>query len=80
MDDNEKRPSSSRQIRYNDNRSYLIMVILTLVVVGSVLIGMAYGWTAVLTALPFLLGGALLILLPWGMLTLIEKWRNSMVE
>ncbi|VAW30995.1 hypothetical protein MNBD_CHLOROFLEXI01-5070 [hydrothermal vent metagenome] len=80
MDDNEKRPSSSREIRKDDNQSFLILVIFTLVVVGSVLIGLIYGGTAVLTALPCLLGGALLILLPWGMLTLIEKWRNSMTE
>ncbi len=79
-DSSEKSHVSSREIRKNDNRSFLILVIFTLVVVGGVLIGLIYGGTAVLTALPFLLGGALLILLPWGALTLIEKWRNSMTE
>ncbi len=74
----EKSSFSSREIRKDNNRSFLIMVIFTLVVVGSVLIGLIYGWLAILTALPFLLGGALLILLPWGLLTLIEKWREQM--
>ncbi|MCP4421043.1 MAG: hypothetical protein GY805_30905 [Chloroflexi bacterium] len=77
-DFSEKSGFSSREIRKNNNRSFLIMVIFTLVVVGSVLIGLIYGWLAILTALPFLLGGALLILLPWGLLTLIEKWREQM--
>jgi fatty acid desaturase len=84
MSEPQKKPSfsekpgfSSREIRKNDNRSFLILVIFTLVVVGSMLIGLIYGGTAVLTALPFLLGGALLILLPWGVLTLIEKWREK---
>lgn len=65
-----------RQIREDDNRRFLIMVILTLVIVGGLLIGLIYGWTALLTALPCLLGGALLILLPWSLLTFIEKWRK----
>ncbi len=74
-----KKPNfSSRQIRKEDNRSYLMMVIFTLVVVGSLLIGLIYGWLAILTALPFLLGGALLIFVPWGLLTLIEKWRDQL--
>lgn len=77
-DFSEKSGFSSREIRKDDNRSYLLLVILTLVVVGSVLIGIIYGATAVFTALPFLLGGAILILLPWGVLTLIEKWRDRL--
>ncbi len=74
-----KKPDfSARQLRKDDNRSFLMMVIFTLVVVGSVLIGLIYGWAAVLTALPCLLGGALLIFVPWGVLTLIEKWRDNL--
>ncbi len=69
---------SSRQIRKENDRLTLIMVIFTLVVVGSLLIGLIYGWLAILTALPFLLGGALLIFVPWGVLILIEKWRDGL--
>lgn len=74
----EKSHFSAHQIRKTNNSSYLLMVIFTLVVVGSVLIGLIFGGTAVLTALPFLLGGAILILLPWTVLTLIEKWRDRL--
>ena len=69
---------SSREIRKNNDRFTLIMVLFTLVVVGSLLIGLIYGWLAILTAVPFLLGGALLIFVPWGLLVLIEKWRDSL--
>lgn len=54
------------------------MVIFTLVVVGGGLIALIFGPMALLTALPFLLGGALLILLPWGLLTAVQKWRDHM--
>lgn len=56
------------------------MVILTLVVVGGGLIALIFGPVALLTALPFLLGGALLILLPWGLLTAVQKWRDHMEQ
>lgn len=41
------------------------MAILTLIIAGSLLSGLVYGWGAILTALPFLLIGGLLILVPW---------------
>ena len=69
---------SAREIRKNNDRFTLVMVLFTLVVVGSLLIGLIYGWLAILTAVPFLLGGAFLIFVPWGLLTLIEKWRDSL--
>ena len=74
----ERADLSAREIRKNNDRFTLIMVLFTLVVVGSLLIGLIYGWLAILTALPFLLGGAFLIFVPWGLLVLIEKWRNSL--
>ena len=80
MDDDKKQREdlSSREIRKDNDRFTLMMVIFTLVVVGSLLIGLIYGWLAILTALPFLLGGAFLIFVPWGVLVLIEKWRDSL--
>ena len=76
----ERDDLSAREIRKNNDRFTLIMVLFTLVVVGSLLIGLIYGWLAILTALPFLLGGAFLIFVPWGLLVLIEKWRDSLEE
>lgn len=67
-----------RQHKKDDDKKMLYVVIFTLVVVGSGLIGLIFGWQALLTSIPCLLGGALLILVPWGLLTLAEKWRDRM--
>ena len=81
MEENEQeRPLSTniRQNRKDSDKKLLYLVIFTLVVVGSGLIGLIFGWQALLTSIPCLLGGALLILVPWGLLTLAEKWRDRM--
>lgn len=80
LDDEEQRPlpTPKRQSRQNDEQRLLYLVIFTLVVVGGGLIGLIFGWEAWLTAVPCLLGGAFLILVPWGLLTLAEKWRNRL--
>lgn len=79
-DDAEKRPlpTNKRQSRRNDDKRLLYLVIFTLVVVGGGLIGLIFGWEALATAVPCLLGGAFLILVPWGLLTLAEKWRDKL--
>jgi preprotein translocase subunit SecY len=80
-EDNEDKKSAGtnlRQHQKDDDKRMLYGVIFTLVVVGSVLIGVIFGWQALLTSLPCLFGGALLILVPWWLLTLAEKWRDKM--
>ncbi|MCP4424453.1 MAG: hypothetical protein GY803_08185, partial [Chloroflexi bacterium] len=62
---------SSRRFRQDSDRKYLLMVIFTLVLVGGGLIALIWGPTALLTSLPCLLGGAALILVPWGLLTAV---------
>ena len=69
-------PSNTRRSRREGDRKYLILVIFTLVVVGGFLIALIYGPEALLTALPCLLGGAALILLPWLLLTAMQNWRD----
>jgi hypothetical protein len=59
-----------------DERPYLKMVLFTLVVAGGFVIALVYGPAALLTAVPILLGGAALIMIPWWILTALEKWRN----
>jgi hypothetical protein len=79
MDEQERPlPTNKRQERKNSDKKLLYLVIFSLVVVGSGLIGLIFGWQALLTSLPCLFGGALLILIPWGLLTLAEKWRDRM--
>ena len=81
MNETEKRPDmNSRRFRREGDRTYLILVILTLVVVGGALIALIFGPVAMLAALPFLLGGAGLILLPWLLFSLLERWRDQMEE
>lgn len=74
----ERPPTNLRRSRRERDRRLLILVILTLVLVGGGLIGVILGPEALLTALPCLLGGALLILVPWLLLTAVEKWRDRM--
>ncbi|MCP4356700.1 MAG: hypothetical protein GY796_01620 [Chloroflexi bacterium] len=73
-------PSNPRRYHQENDRKFLIMVIFTLVVVGGGLIALIFGPVALLTALPFLLGGTLLILVPWGLLTAVQKWRDQMEQ
>jgi hypothetical protein len=64
---------SSRTIRQESDRQFLWLVILTLVVGGSAVIALVYGTTALLTSLPFLLGGAALILFLYLVLNGLER-------
>ncbi len=81
MSENEELPPANPRRHHQANdRKFLIMVIFTLVVVGGGLIALVFGPVALLTALPFLLGGALLILVPWGLLTAVQKWRDHMEQ
>jgi hypothetical protein len=67
-----------RDYRRKGDQKYLILVLFTLIVVGGVLIALILGPTAFLTSLPCLLGGAGLILIPWLLLTAVEKWRDRL--
>ncbi len=81
MNDDEKRPyQNNRAQRKENDRKILWLILFTLVVVGGGLIALIFGPGALLTALPCLLGGAALILVPWGLLTAVEKWRDRMEE
>jgi len=53
----------------------LWLVLLTLIAGGGVVIVLFYGLGALLSALPILLAGAGLILVPWAVLTAIGNWR-----
>ncbi|MEJ2748599.1 MAG: hypothetical protein P8183_11945, partial [Anaerolineae bacterium] len=60
------------QIRHENDRHFLKMVVFTLVAVGGLIIALIYGPAALLTALPILLGGAGLIVVPYLVLKTIE--------
>jgi CHASE2 domain-containing sensor protein len=63
-----------RRWRKQSERQLLILVILVLVIVGGGIVGLVYGWGALLTALPCLLGGAGIILVLYLLLLFIERW------
>jgi preprotein translocase subunit SecY len=67
-----------RDYRRKSDQKYLILVLLTLVVVGGALIASILGSSALLTSLPCLLGGAGLILVPWFLLSALERWRDRL--
>ena len=76
MSDDKLPPTNMRRYRRESDRKILYLVIFTLVVVGGTLIALIYGPGALLTALPCLVAGAALILVPWLLLTAAEKWRD----
>lgn len=73
-------PTDMRRYRKESDRRFLMLVVFTLVIVGGGLIGFILGPEALITALPCLLVGAGLIVVPWLLLTAVEKWRQRMEQ
>lgn len=69
---NEK-PTNYRETRKRNDRILLWLVVGVLLVVGTVLIGAIWGWPAAITGGLCLGGGGALILILWGIMTLLEK-------
>lgn len=63
-------------MRQRDEGFFLKLVLLTLVIGGSLVITLVYGRGALLTAVPVLLGGALLILVPYLVLVGLDRIIN----
>ncbi len=74
----ENKPDNLREVQKEDNRKFLYLTIFTLVVVGGGLIALIYGSESLFTSLPCLLAGVGLILIPWWVITALEKWRDSL--
>lgn len=62
-----------RAYRRQTERRLVIAIVLMLVLSGSVVIGLVYGWPAVFTGLLCLLPGAGIFLLLWIVLSIIER-------
>lgn len=74
---NSKRPPTNyRELRKQQERKFIWMALLALIIVGSIVIWLVYGIGAVLTALPCLLGGGALISLGYFLLSWLEKWLD----
>ncbi len=57
-------------------RTYLVMTIGTLLLVGGGIIALIYGPLSLLTSLPFLLLGSFLIWLLWMVVSAVSNWRE----
>ena len=68
----ERQPTDLRRYRRQLERRLLVAVVVSLVVVGSLLIGVIFGWPAALTSLACLVPGALVVVTLWLLLKAIE--------
>ena len=73
MTNGPNKPTDMRTYRRQTERRLVVAIVLTLVVIGSVVIGLVYGWPAVFTGLLFLLPGASVFLILWIVLTIFER-------
>jgi hypothetical protein len=69
-------PTDLRRKGKQTERRLLVLAVLVLVFVGGGLIALIYGPSALLTALPCLLGGAGAIVLLYLLFALAERWAN----
>ncbi|MCP5099740.1 MAG: hypothetical protein GY943_29655 [Chloroflexi bacterium] len=76
MADKNQPHRSSRTLRKESDRKLLWLVVFTLVVVGGGIIALIYGPMSLITSLPFLLGGAALVTVPYLILKGIEVLLN----
>jgi len=67
-------PTDYRRLRRQQDRAILWLVVGTVLLVFGALIYAVYGRWALMTGLMCLLPGAGIILVLWGLLTLIERW------
>lgn len=73
MSEKPGQPTDMRAYRKKTERRFVIAIVITFVIIGSIVIGLAYGWPSVLTGLLCLLPGAGVFLLIWAFLAGIER-------
>ncbi|MDH4209000.1 MAG: hypothetical protein OEV76_08995 [Anaerolineae bacterium] len=72
----DRPPTDYRRTRQRNERSLLLVAIVVLVVVGGGLIGLVFGWSQVLTAVPCLFAGAGLLAGLYFLLVGMERWSQ----
>lgn len=73
---NDRPPTDYRGARRRNELSVLLVAIVVLVVVGGGLIGLVFGWSQLLTAVPCLLAGAGLLAGLYLLLVGMERWSQ----
>jgi protein-S-isoprenylcysteine O-methyltransferase Ste14 len=69
-----ERPTDMREYRKKLERRLVVAVMVALLVVGSVVIGLVYGWQSILTGLICLVPGAAILGLLWLLLNWLERF------
>ena len=77
MGSTDRPPTDYRGLRKRNERWLLIAAIVVLVVVGGGLIGLIFGFSQLLTALPCLLAGAGIMALLYGVFVVMERWSEG---
>jgi hypothetical protein len=77
MNSADRPPTDYRALRKRNERWLLVAAIVVLVVVGGGLIGLIFGFSQLLTALPCLLAGAGIIAALYGVFVLMERWSEG---
>jgi protein-S-isoprenylcysteine O-methyltransferase Ste14 len=77
MESRDRPPTDYRRTRKRNELSLLIVAIVVLVVVGGGLIGVIFGLSQLLTAVPCLLAGAGLIAVLYFFFAIMERWSEG---
>ena len=77
QDEKARPPTNYRQTRRQQDKNLLYLTIFVLVVIGTGLIGLIWGFRSALLGGICLLGGAMLIVGLWLLLSLIQKWVDE---
>ena len=76
MNPKERPPTDYRAVRKRHERGTLLAANFVLVVVGGGLIGLIFGWSQLLSALPCLLAGAAVIAALYFFFVIAERWAQ----
>ena len=76
MSPKDRPPTDYRGLRQRNELWLLLAAIVLLVVVGGVLIGLVFGFNQLLTAVPCLLAGAVLLAGLYYLFVLLERWSQ----
>jgi hypothetical protein len=76
VDSRNRPPTDYRGLRQRNELWLLVAAIVLLVVVGGGLIGLLFGWSQLLTAVPCLLAGAGLIAGLYFFFVVLERWAQ----
>jgi len=77
MNRKKRPPTDFRAMRKRHERGTLLATVVVLVVVGGGLIGLIFGWSQLLTAVPCLLAGAGLLAGLYFFFVIAERWAQS---